>query len=325
MGRRALASPAMRETTVAGAMTSSLKAVLRESWLASLGMAVTIFRGLYVLPAAAFATAVAWIALRAAIEGGNGPEEALAISAMILASPRARAIALGLWLSGWLLWGALRVAWITGSLSTLAGGLSGEPPGPRRFATAVAYRFDRVLVSAVWALALDLLGQAMVVGAVAGALVVFPAAKGSSASGALSAVVAAALAASIFLAVSLSVLGDATIARAAIAGDRPGRALGRAAAAFARRPAAFVAASLGVLLATALAVGSLESLFGIMASAAAGAPRVVLVAPQVLLAGLSALLAAFAELWRLSAIGVLALGGDEAGLGASAPASRPAR
>ena len=110
MGRRALASPAMRETTVTGAMRWSLKAVLRESWLASLGLAVTMLRGLYVLPAAAFATAVAWIALRAAIEGGNGPEEALAISAMILASPRARAIALGLWLSGWLLWGALRVA-----------------------------------------------------------------------------------------------------------------------------------------------------------------------------------------------------------------------
>ena len=127
----------MRETTVAGAMASSLKAVLRESWLASLGLAVTMLRGLYVLPAAAFATAVAWIALRAAIEGGNGPEEALAISAMILASPRARAIALGLWLSGWLLWGALRVAWITGSLSTLAGGLSGEPRGYLRYRSAV--------------------------------------------------------------------------------------------------------------------------------------------------------------------------------------------
>jgi hypothetical protein len=273
-------------------------------------MAVALSRGLLALPATAFAAAMSWIAVRAALSGGSNPADALLASLEIWTSPGTRSIGLGLWLAGLLLWGALRAAWIAGALSALGRDLSGQKETGPAFAVGVAYRFDRVAASAVVALLLDMGGQAMAFASAGAALALLPLARGTAAPGAMSAVAATALAASLFLAASLSVLGDAAVARAAMAGESPGRALARALAAFVRRPSAFVAASLGVSLATVLTVGSLESLFGILANAAAGAPRALLFAPQVLLGGLSAFLAAGAELWRLSAIGALALGGD---------------
>jgi len=320
----------MRDPSVGGALGAGLRALARQAWLTPLGMAVALARGALALPAAVFAAAASALAFRAALASGRTPSEGVLLAfAGVWASPRARAIALGLWLAGWLLWGALRAAWIAGALSALGHALSGRPGDQPAFAAGVAYRFDRVAVAAVAALLLDVAGQAMVSASAVAAVALIPAARAASSRAALAAVAAIAILASMFLAASLSVVGDAAVARAAMAGDPPGRALARAAWAVARRPAAFLAASLAVSLATVLAAGSLESLFGVMASAAAGAPRALLVAPQFLLGALSALLAAAAELWRLSAVGVLALG-DEAGVtdapvggaAAAGPASR---
>lgn len=312
MGGRASVAAMTSGTSTGRALRHSLRAVLGESWLASLGMAVTLLRGACAVPASAFLAALSWLSLRGAVASGSTPEEAIALAASILASPRVMAIALGLWLSGWLLWGAVRVAWISGSLAALGSPLSGVTDGSPRFAAGVAYRFGRVLGSALLALLLDLAGQAALGSALIGAVIVSSRARELHAPAATGALVAAAVALSAFAAASLSVVGDGAVARAALAGDPPGRAVGRSALAFARRPAAFLAAALGVLVATALAVGSVQSFFGVLATFATGAPRFLLAGSQLFLAALLALLAAAAELWRLSAIGVLALGADPA-------------
>jgi len=294
--------------------------VTREAWLPTLGMAVTLARGVLSLPAITFAGAVSWLALRGSVAGGADPGEALSNAVGVWHSPRARSIALGLWLAGWLLWGALRVAWISGALPTLARVLSGRRDDPPAFAAGVAYRFERVLLAGLAALLLDLVGQAMLVGSALGAFALAPAARSSSGAAHVAVVVAMAMASSAFLAASLAVVGDAAVARAAIAGDGPGRALLGAVLSFLRRPSAFVAAWLGVWVAALLAAGSLQSLFSLLASFARRGPPAYLIAPQVMLAALSALLAAAAELWRLGAVGVLALGDGESGPGKARPA-----
>jgi len=292
------------------ALGAGLKAVAGESWLAALGMAVALSRGALALPATAFAAALSWIALRAALLGGSAPADALVASMAALAAPRARSIALGLWFAGLLLFGALRAAWMAGALAALARRLCGERPPRPAFAAGVAYRFGRVAAGGLLALLVDLAGVAMVAACAFSALALVPLARESAAPWVLAAGAAAALAGSLFLAASLSVVGDVLLARVAMAGDAPGPALARALVAYGQRPAAFLVASLVVSLAGVLAAGSVESFFGVLASATAGAPRVLLLAPQVLLAGLTALLAAGAELWRLAAVGSLALAGD---------------
>ncbi len=216
----------------------------------------------------------------------------------------------------------MRVAWISGALPTLGRILEGRPADPPAFAAGVAYRFDRVVVTGAAALALDLVGQAMLGLCALGAIAVAPAARGSNGAPHVAVVVAMAIASAAFLAASLSVVGDAAVARAALAGDGPARALRRAISSFLRRPAAFVAAWLGVWVATLLAAGSLQSIFSLLATLARRAPPAYLLAPQILLAALSALLASAAELWRLASIGVLALS-DEAG-NRPAPGAAPA-
>ncbi|HVP69311.1 MAG TPA: hypothetical protein VMT17_18825 [Anaeromyxobacteraceae bacterium] len=301
----------MQGPSVTQALGLALRVLAREVWLAVLGMAVALARGALVFPAMAFAAAASLAALRASLATGSTPPEAALFSIVGLwTSPRARSIAVGLWLAGWLLWGALRAAWVAGSLSALGRQVVGSQGDPPAFAAGVAYRFDRVLVTAAAALVLELGGLAMVGTSAAAAGMLLPAAREASSRGPIAAVAALALSGSVFVAVCLSVLGEVAVARAAMAGELPGRALTRAVAAVALRPAAFVAAALAVAVATLLATGSIESLFAVLAGAAAGAPRALLVAPQLLLAALTALLAAFAELWRLAALGVLALGAD---------------
>jgi hypothetical protein len=120
-------------------------------------------------------------------------------------------------------------------------------------------------------------------------------------------VAAAGVVATAFLASTISILGDTAVARAALSGEGPARALARSAAALVRRPAAFLAATLGVIVATAIAVGSVQGAFGALAGSLGRAPRLLLAAPQVLVWALVALVAAAAELWRLSTLGTLAL------------------
>ena len=313
------------------ALGAGVRAVWRERWLAAGGLAVALAHGALALPAWIFVSAAGWLGVQAALERDGGPLQVLAWALAAWTSPRVLALAAGLWLAGWLLSGALRVAWIAGAMPILAGRLSGTTAP--HFHAGLAYRFAPAAGAAVVALALDLLGQTLVLATGLGALAVLPRAQGSAHPGAVAAVVAAAAVSAAFLSISLSVLGDATVVRAAVAGEGPGTAAMLAARRFLDRPAAFVAAALAVGLAALLAVGTLESLGSLATGLVGGAPPLLLAVPQLLIAALSGLLAAAAELWRLSALASLSLGGAQArpvdGRGAPAPgpheAAEPAR
>jgi hypothetical protein len=301
----------MSGTTVGRAMAGGFGAVARQAWLAPVGMAVGLARGMLLLPASAFTSVVAFLALRSVAERspllGPPPDEVLLWLAAIGQSPRFRGIALGLWLAGGLLWAVLRVAWISGAMPVLARELAGGRGGATGFSPGVAYRSGSVLVTAAAAFLLDLLGQVMVGAVAVGALVLAAPAQRSGASGAMAFVAAVAGTAAVFLAATLTTLGDTAMARAALSGEGPARALARSVMALLRRPVAFLAAALGVMVATAIAVGSVQGGFGLLGGFLAGTPRLLLLGPQLLLVAMVAFLAAAAELWRLGALGALVL------------------
>jgi hypothetical protein len=293
---------------VGQALGAGFRAASGEPWMAGLGMAVTLARGLLALPAMAFLTALSWLTLVGALTRGGGLDEVALSLARIGGSTRARSILVGLWLAGLLLWGALRVAWVSGAMPLLAWRLAGRRGEPPTFASGAAWRFHRVLPVAVAALLLGLGGQSVLLAAVVGAVAIAGPAQISSSPGVVAFVTAGALTAAIVIATSLSVMGDVAVARAGMVGEGPGRALARAARSFLERPAAFLVAVLAVWLATTLAVGSVQGFLGALAGTLRGGPRALLVFPELALAAVAALLASAAEMWRLSAVGALALG-----------------
>jgi hypothetical protein len=266
-------------------------------------MGVTLARGALALPAVAFVLAVSSVAARDSLRGGGGLEGAMGAVLHLWASPRFRSIAVGLWLAGVLLWGAVRIAWVAGAAPLLAWRLSGSRGEEPSFAQGAAWRFQRVLPVAVLALLLDIAGRAMILLASMGILAIGARIQGRGPPGAVAFVAALALASSAFLATSLSALGDVAVVRAAMAGETAGQALGRGARAFLSRPAA----CLVVVLAVWVAAGSAQGVLTALASVVRGGPRMLLFLPEMLFAVLAALVAAGAELWRLSALGVLAL------------------
>jgi hypothetical protein len=297
----------VQEPTSGRALGAGFRAVAGESWVAVLGMGVTLVRGALVLPAMGFVMAVSSLAARETLQRGGGPDAAIGAVLRLWTAPRFLSIAAGLWLAGVLLWGAIRVAWVAGALPIVAWRLSGTRGGEPTFAQGAAWRFHRVLPVAVAALLLDLAGRAMIVLASLGVIAVGARIHGRGAPGAAAFVAAVALASSAFLAASLSALGDVAVARAAMAGEGAGRALRRGAAAFLARPSACLVVVLAVWLAAGLAAGSAQGVLSAFGSVARGGPRILLFFPEMLLAVLAAMVAAGAEIWRLSALGVLAL------------------
>ena len=289
------------------ALGAGFRAAAGEAWVVGLGMAVTLARGLLALPAMAFLTAVSWLTLVGAVSRGGGPGEIALSLAHIGGSTRARSILVGLWLAGLLLWGALRVAWVAGAMPLLAWRLAGRRGEPPTFASGAAWRFHRVLPVAAAALLLGLGGQLMLLAGVVAAVAIGAPAQVSSSPGVVAFVTAGALTAGAVIATSLSVLGDVAVARAAMAGEGPGRALTGAARSFLARPAAFLVAVLAVWLATTFAVGSVQGFLGALAGSLRGGPRALLVFPELALAVVAALVASGAEMWRLAAVGALAL------------------
>jgi hypothetical protein len=294
--------------TVGQALGAGFRATAGEIWVAGLGIAVTFARGLLALPAMAFLTALSWLTVVGVASRGGGLDEIGLSLARIGVSTRSRSILVGLWLAGLLLWGALRVAWVSGAMPLLAWRLAGRRGEPPTFAAGAAWRFHRVLPVAIAALVLGLAGQSMILAGVVGTVAIAGPAQVSSSPGVVAFVTAGALIAAIVIATSLSVLGDVAVARAGMAGEGPWLALTRAARSFLERPAALLVAVLAVWLATALAIGSVQGFLGALAGTLRGGPRALLVFPEMALAAVAAILASAAEMWRLSAVGALALG-----------------
>jgi hypothetical protein len=298
---------------VGRALGAGFRAVAGETWLVVLGLCVALFRGLLALPGTAFVVAVSWLAARDALHRGGGLPGVVAVLAQAWAEPRFRSIAIGLWLAGLLLWGALRVAWVAGAVPLVAWRLSGASGPPPTFAEGAIRRFHQVLPAAFAALLLDLVGKGMVLAAVLGILAVGSRAQGTGSAGPAAFVAAMGLATAALLATSLSALGDVAVARAAMSGEDLLRSLWRAVRSFLSRPAAFLVVLLAVWLGTALASGSVQGMLGVLGTAAHGGPRWLAVVPDAMFAVLGALLAAGAELWRLAAVGVLSLAPQEGG------------
>jgi hypothetical protein len=95
-----------------------------------------------------------------------------------------------------------------------------------------------------------------------------------------------------------------------VGGESPGGSFAGAVRSLLDRPAAFVAALLAVAIATTLATGSVQAFLGAAGGQVRGGPGRLFLVPELLLAALSARVAAGAELWRLSAVAVPALSGQ---------------
>ncbi len=293
------------------ALGAGFRAVAGETWLVALGLCVTLFRGLLALPGTAFVVAVSWLAAREVLHRGGGLPGVLAVLAQAWAEPRFRSIAIGLWLAGVLLWGALRVAWMAGAVPRLAWRLSGGTGSPPSVTEGAVRRFEQVLPAAVVALLLDLVGKGMVLASILGVFAVGSRAQGSGSAGPAAFVAAMGLVTAAVLATSLSALGDVAVARAAMSGEDLLRSLGGGVRSFLSRPAAFLVVLLAVWLGSVLAAGSIQAALGVLGAAAHGGPRWLMALPDAVLAAAGALLAAGAELWRLAAVGVLSLAPQE--------------
>ncbi len=279
--------------------------------MAGVGMGVTLSRGLLVAPAMAFFTAVSWLTVVGAVRRGGGTGEVVLSLAHTWGSTRARSILLGVWLAGLLLWGALRVAWIAGAMPLVAWRLSGGRGEQPAFASGVAWRFHRVLPAALVAIVLS--------GLRAGdAPARRPGRRAGRGPGA---------GLGVGRHPGLRRRGGACRVRPARdlpfrprrrgrgpgvdRGEGPAGALSGAMRSFLARPAALLTAVLAVWLATALAAGSVQGILGALAGSVRSGPRAMLLFPEMALAVIAALVASLAEMWRLAAVGVLALGGQE--------------
>lgn len=287
------------------ALSLGLRALLREAWLAPVGLAVTMLRrallwpalavgGLLLVRGALSASRLAPLSIQAPLSGAF-----LAVS-----QPRAVALVAGLALAGSLLGGALRLAWLAGALPTLAGALGPVPEATPRFADGMAHGLPHLLplIVLTWLMELGGTGFALALGL--GALRISGEAAGHG-SAWLAAPVALALLLAVAVPLALSILSDAALVRAAVRGEGPATALAHAAARLVRRPAAFLLGGL-IFAAAGLAAAVALSLVGNVATGfAAGAAPALRLGPQLMLAALAATLAAAAELWWLASLTAL--------------------
>lgn len=295
--------------TVFQALARGAAAVKRSGWLGAVGLLVSVLRTTLLLPAQIFAVvmmqlaAVAWIARHGGIPIPGAAAHGVQLA---LGSPRFLSIAAGLWVGAVLLSAALKVAYLAGALPTLGAELA-DAPGTRRFAAGFARGFVALLPTAIVAFVAELLAAGILLALALAAALSAPRLFAQPHGVLFAGVTAAAIVASLLLVSAVSAICDAALCRAALRGEGAGRAFGRAAIRFGRRPAAFLAVGIVATFVGALLGGSADALAALGAGAAAAKVSPWLVAgPQLMSAMLAALLAAFVELWRLASTAVLA-------------------
>lgn len=295
----------MSGPTVRAALGLGWRAAARNAWLAPVGLVAALARTALTAPALAFAWFLAADAVARHLREDPRPAALLGAVLGVLTAPRAAALLAGLWACGALLAAAVRLAWLSGALPTLGRTLSGQSSAEPLFARGVAYAFPRLAGTALLAWLLEMLGAAFSWAVAMGALAITVRARAIGAGPGAAAAVAAALTCAVAVPLLLAAVADAALGRAALLGEDPGRALGRAVLRVARRPAAFLLASLAVALFGVLAAGTVQGL----ATAATGFARAqaawLLLGPDMVVAVVAALVAAWVELWRLGATAVL--------------------
>lgn len=291
---------------MAASLRLGLRAAAREAWLLPVAAAIALVRALATLPAFAVAAALALegagaaarlrpFSLTAPMEGGEA----------VLTSPRFLALVGGLWLSGTVVAGLLRVLFLAGALPTLGASLAGADP-TRRFAAGALWGFPRQLGTWLLAVLADLgaLGYLVATAIVAGRLVavhqeglqplLLACAGGLALSAGLAGMVAS------------RVLGDVAAARAAILDEPPARAFAGAVRRFVVRPGAFLLAGLALAFAGAAVSSVLQPATGAVAGLAGRVHGSILLGPQLMLALLAALGTAAVEVAWLATVSALA-------------------
>lgn len=297
--------PAVNPPRVLQALSLSAQAVGRALWLAPVGFLFTFLARAATVPAGLFVGTMAVRGARAGAAGSADPGALVGGVVSALTAPRTVLTALGLWLAGLLLRGALRVLWLAGALPTLGEALSGRQAPA--FATGAAWGYRRVLGTALLGALLEAAATGSALGVVlgAGAVTVRLAGRGGHAAAAL--LVALALTAAVAVSLAAGLLTDAALSRSALRAEGPATAFVAAAVRLGHRPAAFAAVALGVGLGVLVIGGSADLLAGTAVRAvAARVPPVLLVVPELAAAVAGAMAAALMELWRLGAVAALA-------------------
>lgn len=292
--------------TFGAALGLGLSAFRREPWLLAPGLLVAIMRRALTWPA----LVVGWaLVLRGALLAASrrplDPGAALEGAAAVATSPRFLALVAGLWLAGVLCGAALRVVWLAGALPTLGGAAAGASRAPR-FAAGVAFGTPRVLGAALVGLVVDLSASLFASTLALASLWITLHAAGGRGSAPLAAAVAAALTLAVAVPLALAVVADAAVARAAIRQEGPGTAFAAAARRFLARPGTFVLAALIFGLVAAIAPAVVEAFGGAATGFASGAPAVVLLGPNLMLAVAGAAIAAAVDLAWLGTLAALA-------------------
>ena len=296
---------AVPAATLGGAIALGGRAVARNAWLLAAALAVAAGRALALVPAGAVTFAL--LAKGAALGAGQAavpmqaPAAALEGALAVAASPRFLLVVAGLWAAGALLAALLRVAWLAGALPTLGASLAGVDPRAR-FAAGIAWGFPRVLGAAALGWALELAGGGF--GLTLAAAVLRAPAHGGAATLLVAVARAGALTLAVAVPVALAVVADGALARAAVRGDGPVRAVAAAGARFLARPGALVGGAITFgILGAAVALG-LQAAGGIATGFAVGQPA-LLVGPDLMIAVATAVAGSAVELWWLATVAVL--------------------
>ena len=297
----------MTEPSTIQALGMGARAAGRSAWLVAPALLVAFLRSALGWPAPLLALALIRAGTAARLAGGaRAPGDVLSGAVAALSAPRSLFLLAGLFLAGVLASAALRVAWLAGALPTLGGSLAGERVPAPRFAEGFTWGFAPLVGTALLGLAVEVAAQLYLwtagLSAVFLALHRAPPLVAAARAG-LGAVVLVSAVAGPPLA---SLAADAALARTALAGDRPARALLEALRRVALRPPAFVLAGMALGLAALVVLGSAQAMESAALGLAAGAPPVLVLGPRLLTTVLGAALAALFELWRLGTVAALA-------------------
>ena len=282
------------------------RATGRCAWLVAPALLVAFLRAALTWPAPLFALAMlrAGAASRLA-SGVTHPVGVVGGALAALTTPRTLAILVGLWLVGLLAAAALRVAWLAGALPTLGEELAQAHEPRPRFVEGLAYRFAPLLGTALLGLALDLAAQLYAL-CVALAAVMVSSRGGGGHLVLAAALGAVALTSAVAAPILASLVADAALARTALAGDAPARALAEGGRRVLLRPGAFLVAAFALGVAAAVVLGSAQALETATLGVASGAPALLALGPRLMATTFGAAVSALLELWRLGTVAALA-------------------
>jgi hypothetical protein len=237
------------------------------------------------------------------------PIAVLASAVEALTAPRSLFILGGLWVAGLLMAAVVRVAWMAGALPALGVHLTRTPRPESGFAEGIAFGFAPMLGTAALGLLVEVTAQVYAWCVyLAAALVALRGGGGQPTLAALLA--AAALTTAMAAPILASLVADAALARNALSGDSPTRALAMGARRVVLRPGAFLLSAFVLGVAGMVILGAAETMETAALGVAGGAPPWLALGPRLMATTLAAALATLLELWRLGTIAALACAGE---------------